>query len=140
MKKSISLLAILFAFFSSYAQNSYQGLYSGAFSSFGNNIPSVPTFTSKNQTIGNQYLFETWVNGTLTDVDGKVFSDGYLFNYNKVNQNIYFRLKDSAAAFLINKSLVKSITLSDGVKTCTQEKVPAIDNENLCATLVKGTK
>jgi len=143
MKKGFSLIALLLIIGSVQAQinaNGFQGLYSGAFSSFGNNIPSVPTFTSKNQTIGNQYLFENWVKGTLVDVDGKVFSDGYLFNYNKVNQNIYFRLKDSAVAFLVNKSLVKSITLSDGLKTYTLEKVPAIDNENLYATLVKGHK
>jgi hypothetical protein len=35
---------------------------------------------------------------------------------------------------------VKSITLSDGVKTYTMEKVPSLDPDNLYAVLVKGNK
>jgi hypothetical protein len=125
---------------STQVSNGYQGLYSGAISSFGNSVPSVPTFSSKAQTIGNQYLFENWVTGTIVDNDGTVFSEGYLFNFNKINQNVYFRLKDSAVAFLINKSLLKSVTLTDGMKTYTLEKVPSLDSNYLYTVLVKGKK
>lgn len=118
----------------------YQGLYAGALSSFGNSIPSVPSFTTKNQTVGNQYLFENWVGGTVVDKDGKVFSEGYLFNFNKINQNLYFRLKDSAVAFLVNKSLVTSISLSDANKSYVLEKVPSLDPDNFYRVLAKTKK
>lgn len=118
----------------------YQGLYSGALTTFGNSIPSSPSFKPKTETIGNQYLFEEWVSGELIDDQGNTYSDGYLFNFNKINQNIYYKKKDSAGTFIVNKSLVKSIKLTDGVRTFTLEKVPAIDNENLYCVLVKGRK
>lgn len=143
MKKGFIVPVLLLFVVFSQAQTSgsgFQGLYSGAFTSFGNSIPSVPNFSSKAQTIGSQYIFENWVNGSITDNDGKVFSEGYVFNFNKINQNLYFKLKDSAAAFIVNKSQLKSITLNDGVKTITLEKLPGFDTDNFYRVLVKGKK
>ena len=75
-------------------------------------LPSVPDFTTKAQTVGSQYLFETWVGGSITDLEGHSFSDGYLFNYNKVTQNLYIRVRDSALALLVPKEQLKQISLS----------------------------
>jgi len=142
MKKLLILFAILVFTVTTYAQinGANQMLFQGAASSFGNSIPSAPSFKPKAETIGNQYLFEDWVSGELIDDEGNIYSDGYLFNFNKINQNIYYKKKDSAGNFIVNKSLVKSIKLSDGIKTYTLEKVPAIDNDNLYCVLVKGGK
>lgn len=154
MKKGLIVFAAALFSVVTYAQNAtgaysangtqlnsgYQGLYSGAFASFGSSVPGVPNFATKNQTIGNQFLFENWVSGSIVDNDGKVFSDGYVFNYNKMNQNLYFKIKDSAVAFIVNKSMLKSILLSDGIKTITLEKIPGFDTDNFYQVLVKGKK
>ena len=134
---------LLIVSFSSQAQTSYSsisGLYNQAASTFGRSVPSVPTFGTKNETIGNQFLFENWVQGTVVDVNGNVFSSGYLFNFNKINQNLYFKLKDTAVAFLVSREEVKSIQLTDGFKNVLLEKVPAIDSNRFYQVLVKGEK
>jgi hypothetical protein len=118
-----------------------QNFYDVAQSAFSTSaIPNVPSFERKAETVGNQYLFEDWVTGTVVNVDGVSFSDGYLFNFNKMSQNLYVRLKDTSAAFLVNKHQLKSIYLTDGSHQILMERVPAIDSNFFYTTLVKGDK
>lgn len=147
------IVALAFVYFSinASAQNSFQEtqsqtqtpitLYEAAQSSFNySSLPSVPTFSSKAQTIGSQYLFETWVPGSVIDYNGVEFSEGYLFNYNKITQNIYIRLKDSAAAFLVHKNLLRSVMFLDGSNKIIFEKVASLDSNNFYHVLSKGPK
>ena len=64
-------------------------LYEAARSSFSYAaLLSFPKFSPKPQTKGSQYLFDSWVPGSVTDINGVQFSEGYLFNFNKVTENI----------------------------------------------------
>jgi hypothetical protein len=103
-------------------------------------LPSVPDFTTKAQTVGSQYLFETWVGGNVTDLEGHSFSEGYLFNYNKVTQNLYIRVRDSALALLVPKEQLKQISLSDGLNSYQLQRVASLDSNQFFNVLVRGEK
>jgi hypothetical protein len=117
--------------------NFYETAQSG-FNSY--SIPKVPSFERKAETVGNQYLFEDWVSGVVVNIDGVSFGDGYLFNYNKLSQNLYVKVKDTAAAFLVNKHQLKSIWLTDGTRQFLLERVAAIDSNYFYNAIVKSNK
>jgi len=117
-----------------------QKFYEAAQSSFNSAMPSMPSFERKVGTVGSAYLFENWVPGTVIDNEGTKFSDGYLFNFNKQSQNLYIRLRDTTAAFLVNKYLVRSIYLSDGNNSYLLERIPSLDSNFFYTSLAKGNK
>jgi hypothetical protein len=138
MKKFFSLLTLAFALNSASAQTDPQVLMDQLLVSFENaTLPSVPTFKVKDQTVGSQYLYDTWVPGTITAEDGKTYSEGYLFNFNKMTQHVYVRLKDAPQAFLINKSMVRSVELNDGQRKTHFEKVRTLDSNLLYQVLAR---
>ena len=100
---------------------------------------SLQSFTHKQDVVGSQYLFKDWVKGSVTNKAGITFTNGY-FNFDKINQSLYLQLKDTSAAFLIDKNQLKSVSLSDGNTSYLLEKVPVLDSSNLYNALVKGSK
>ena len=141
MKRFLALLALTCSLCTASAQTDPQVLMDQLLGSFENaTLPSVPTFKVKDQTVGSQYLYESWVPGTLTGVDGKSYSEGYLFNFNKMTQHVYVRLKDAPQAFLINKTMVGSVDFNDGLRKTHFEKVKTLDSNQLYQVLAKGSK
>jgi len=98
-------------------------------------------FGKKTNTVGSQFLFDDWVKGKVINTNGVEFTDG-LYNFNKVSQNLYVEMKDTAntVAFLVDREQLKSISLSDGIHTYLLEKVPALDAGSFYSVLAKGNK
>jgi len=98
-------------------------------------------FSKRPNTIGSQFLFDDWVKGTIINMNGVEFTEG-LFNFNKVSQNLYVQMKDTAnnVAFLVDREQLKSIALSDGVQSYLLEKVAALDPGSFYTVLSKGKK
>jgi hypothetical protein len=116
-------------------------LYEAARSSFSYAaLLSFPKFSPKPQTKGSQYLFDSWVPGSVTDINGVQFSEGYLFNFNKVTQNIYMCLRDSAAAFLLDKNLLRNASFQEGNRPVIFEKTGSPDSVNFYQVLSRGNR
>lgn len=98
-------------------------------------------FGDKKNVVGSQYLFSDWVNGTVVNSDGVKFTDGQ-FNFDKITQNLYVKMTDTSAnvAFQVNKSKVRSFSLTDGVVTFNYTKVQSLDSNKLYNSLYKGDK
>ena len=141
-KRKLVLLPLLLLVFFANAQTHFtqnQQRFIAILDGFSSpSLPSIPGFQPKAQTVGNQYLFENWVPGTVVSSDGNTYSEGYLFNFNKITQNLYIRLADTAAAFLVNSKMLNEISLSDGSRTVRLQHVPSLDSNQLYEVLVQG--
>lgn len=52
---------------------------------------SLPVFLIKENTKGNRYLFDQWVNGSVTNTQGEVYKgSNALFNYDKLGKNYWY--------------------------------------------------
>ena len=96
-------------------------------------------FKQKNNTLGSSFLFPQWVHGRVINTKGEVFSDG-LFNLDKVSQNLYLRMEDSAVGFLIDNNQLSSIMLQDAKTKYYFEKLPLLKTNLFYCALVKGSK
>jgi len=66
---------------------------------------AFPVFRIKEDTKGNRYLFEKWVDGSVTGTDGVLYkSSKFLFNYDKVGRKL-FMLIDSTTMELSSKEI-----------------------------------
>ena len=99
---------------------------------------SLSSFSRKQDVVGSQYLFRTWVKGSVINKAGVKFSDG-LFNFDKISQNVYIQLKDNTA-FLVDKNQLKTISLSDDTTSYLFEKIPSLNNNTFYNALFKGSK
>jgi hypothetical protein len=144
--KTITLVTAILVCFLANAQNNSLSVSSDfeTFSSaaqFGINTSSISSFSRKQETVGSQYLFTTWVNGSVTNNAGVTFKNG-LFNFDKISQNIYIKISDSIrnAAFLVDKKQLKSISLNDGTTSYLFEKISSLNNDRFYNALAKGKK
>ncbi|MER3497874.1 MAG: hypothetical protein C4308_04195 [Chitinophagaceae bacterium] len=146
MKVKVSLLLILTSVaFYSYSQNSLS--IAGDFQTFSSGLQggvmssSVTSFKKKGDVVGSQFLFTDWVKGMITANSGIQFSDG-LFNFDKMGQKLFVLVSDSGKtnSFAIDKSQVKSVTLTDGNKSYTFERIPSLNKDQLYILLAKGPK
>jgi hypothetical protein len=122
-------------------QSESQKLFEHADEAFaGSRLATMPSFSPRADVLGTQYLFDDWVSGTITDTAGSIFSEGYLFNFNKVSQNLYMRLKNAPAAFVIRNDALKSIRLSDGSRKYFFEKSSSLEAGTFYNVLATGSK
>lgn len=86
-------------------------------SSSGNvNTGSVlPSFLIKQDTKGNRYLYETWVDGSVTGVNGVVYnSSKYRYNYDKINKKLFMLLDTSTIVELSSEDIAGFNLKTDG--------------------------
>ncbi|HVT86424.1 MAG TPA: hypothetical protein VHD35_14570 [Chitinophagaceae bacterium] len=98
----------------------------------------LTNFSVKENTEGNQFLFDKWVSGKIFITDSSGFNTaGFSFNYDKMNRKL-LATKDKKSMMEVNTNLIKSFELTDAGTTYIFEKVPAISNSFLIQ-LVKHT-
>jgi hypothetical protein len=100
-------------------------------------ITTMP-FKPRQNVVGSQYLFKDWVEGSITDRQGTVFSGGF-FNMDKITQNIYLRI-DSNVTYLVDKRQLVSLSLNSEDGSYLLEKVPSLDTNQFYSALVKEKK
>ncbi|HEY2721337.1 MAG TPA: hypothetical protein VGI82_06415, partial [Chitinophagaceae bacterium] len=141
MKIRLALITLFSVFLSHVSLHSQvQLIIPGDFQSF--SATSNPlsttfkTFTLKDAA-GTRYLYKEWVKGSVTNKAGKTFEDGG-FNFDKVSQSLYLRLKDQSSVFVVNKDQLVSIALTDGNTSYLFKKISSLDTNNFYNELVKG--
>jgi hypothetical protein len=86
-------------------------------SSSGNvNTGSVlPSFLIKQDTKGNRYLYESWVDGSVTGVNGVVYnSPKYRYNYDKINKKLFMLLDTTTIVELSSEDIAGFNLKTDG--------------------------
>jgi hypothetical protein len=71
---------------------------------------------SNNQVLGSPYFLPDWHKGEVITSDKQVFSDGFMFSYNKFLQELFIRTTDSSTTLLGDKNRINGFTLTDGDK------------------------
>jgi hypothetical protein len=117
MKKSFTIL-FASAFFCcySFAQVSSVGIRNefNSITHYGSRqtgFEGLQTYSSHNVN-GSQFFNETWSTGSITSQNKEVFSDGYLFLYDKVRQQLFVKQKDSDVVVLLDKDQIYSFTIN----------------------------
>ncbi len=97
--------------------------------------------TGKEDTKGSQFLFDTWVKGSMADAKGNaVNADGYSFNYDKLGGALLLS-QDKQTAIAVDKDRARSFILYDKADKARRfEYVPAIDAKLYCEVLSAGAK
>lgn len=109
--------------------------------SSGTSSSIVPVFTPVEATHGSQYLFDGWVKGALTGVDGTVYNDpSYGFDYDKMAGTLLFT-KDRKSAIQVDNPKIRSFTLFDKLDNPENfTLVPAIDPAHYVQVIAEGSK
>jgi len=71
----------------------------------------IQTYTNHSVT-GTQFFTETWANGSVTSIIKQTISEGFVFLYDKVRQELFFKPKDSDIVLLAIKGQVKSFIIN----------------------------
>ena len=123
MKTKFSLLVIAFFLMASHGHSQVSGpsietsFQNYIRSSSGNvNTGSVlPSFLIKQDTRGNRYLYETWVDGSVTGVNGVVYnSPKYRYNYDKINKKLFMLLDTTTVVELSSEDIAGFNLKTDG--------------------------
>ena len=63
---------------------------------------------------GSQYLFTEWTPGSVTTIDNTTYSKSYLFNFDKINHDLYVKFTEQGnLSVLLDKSRVKAFSIGD---------------------------
>jgi hypothetical protein len=117
--------------FKNYLQAESGNLYTGS---------ALPVFLIKEDTKGNRYLFEKWVNGSVVGTDGVVYnSSKYLFNYDKVGQKLLMLL-DSNRMLTLNSGDIAGFSLKDDASEYHFERFKNSTDLNFYQALYKDEK
>ncbi len=74
-------------------------------------ITGITTFNNSSVK-GNQYLFDTWTNGSVTDLKNTNYATDYTFNFDKLNQNVYAKYNGGAnITVILDNSQIKKFTI-----------------------------
>jgi len=116
MKKGFFILCTLFFYFNSSAQVSSVGIRNefNSITHYGSRqtgFEGLQTYSSHNVN-GSQFFNENWSTGSITSQSKEVFSEGYLFLYDKVRQQLFVKQKDSDLVVLIDKNQISSFTIN----------------------------
>jgi hypothetical protein len=68
---------------------------------------------SSGEILGSAFYFPDWASGELVTTRKEIYNDGLQFIYDKANQELYVRKKDSALILMANKDEIQSFTLID---------------------------
>ena len=60
----------------------------------------------------NQFFTKDWVNGIVVTVRNETFSSGLLFLYDKANNILYYKMKDSSSIMSVDSRNISSFTLN----------------------------
>ena len=66
---------------------------------------------ASNQVNGSQFFIPNWKPGEVVLIDKESFKEGMMFSYDKVRQELFIRLKDSAAILQGTKEQIYSFSL-----------------------------
>lgn len=67
---------------------------------------------SNHQVTGSPYFTDNWARGSVTSIINQTISNGYVFLYDKVKQDLFFKAADSNISFVADKNQVKTFTIS----------------------------
>ena len=66
----------------------------------------LPNFLIKQDTKGNRYLYENWVEGSVTGVNGVVYNPPkYRYNYDKINRKLFMLLDTTTIVELSSEDI-----------------------------------
>jgi hypothetical protein len=98
----------------------------------------LPSFTIKEETVGNRYFSDSWVNGSVINIKNFVLDKpSFMYNYDKLN-GILFLTSDQKTVVEIDKDQLKSFTLQKNGKDYIFERVPVINNKDFFQPIVKS--
>lgn len=64
----------------------------------------------------NQFFTKDWVNGNVVTVQNETFSSGLVFLYDKANNILYYKMKDSSTIMSVDSRNISSFTLNSNDK------------------------
>ena len=96
---------------------------------------------SKVDLVGSRYLYDTFIHGFFNTKNGnKIYSTGYLYNYDKINGSILLCTSDRSVV-KISEDQVKSLTMVNANdERLDFENVPAIDRSHFVQVLATGSR
>lgn len=117
--------------FQNYVNTESSKNYTGSF---------LPVFSSKENTVGNRYLFGRWVKGKVVNKDNVLISDdSYVFNYDKINRKL-LATQDNRTVVEVNDEDVQSFMLTYDDITVIFQRVPLINSKDFFVPLVENEK
>jgi hypothetical protein len=100
----------------------------------------LPSFLIKQDTRGNRYLYETWVEGSVTGVDGVVYnSPKFKYNYDKINGKL-FMLLDSATVVELSSGDIAGFSLKSDGRVLVFERLKNSTDLNFYQAVYKNEK
>jgi hypothetical protein len=101
---------------------------------------AIPTFNSKEETVGNRYLFTRWVNGSVRNLRDSVFNyPNVLYNYDKIGQSLLL-YQDKKIVIEVYSDQIKSFTLKGPDKDYVFEHINLINTEDFFQRVVTNKK
>lgn len=97
------------------AQNNFQSSspYTGKTVTVNGNDVMLPAYASDlDQFKGSNYFSKEWVEGSVTTADNNVFSKDLLFMYDKMNNELYYKKRDSQVTWKVDLTKVSGFSLS----------------------------
>ena len=97
------------------AQNNFQSSspYTGKTVTVNGNDVMLPAYASTvDQFKGSNYFSKEWVEGSVTTADNNVFSKDLLFMYDKMNNELYYKKRDSQVTWKVDLTKVSGFSLS----------------------------
>jgi hypothetical protein len=147
VNRILILVVAVFLSSVSFGQSGFSNSASSTFKDFGDysmhpimNGSGLNSFNSPENTKGRRYFFDEWVTGEIVSFNGKsINGDQYLFNFDKVNNNILVT-KDKKEVIEVNKDSIREIHFTDKGVTYNFEKVVKISPFRFVEVLVKNDK
>ena len=147
MNRFFLLLLIVAVGSQGFGQSGFSNSASSTFKDFGDysmhpimSGSGLNAFNSPENTKGRRYFFDEWVTGEIVSFNGKsIIGDQYLFNFDKVNNNILVT-KDKKEVIEVNKDSIREIHFTDKGVAYNFEKVAKISAFRFVEVLVKNDK
>ena len=100
----------------------------------------LPNFVVKENTRGNRYLYENWMEGFVIGTDGNTYnSPRYKYNYDKISKKL-FMLYDSATVIELSSGDIAGFTLKTEEGYRPFERLKNSSDMNFYQPLYKGDK
>ena len=100
----------------------------------------LPNFVIKENTRGNRYLYENWVDGFVIGTDGNTYnSPRFKYNNDKISRKL-FMLYDSATIIQLSSGDIAAFTLKSPESDLSFERLKNSTDQNFYQALYKGDK
>ena len=121
-------------------ENDFNNFFKAQSMHQGYNGGTLPSFSAKEETVGNRFLFDRWVHGKVINFSDSVLNKPQLLlNYDKINQSLLL-FQDNKFVIEVYPEQIKGFVLSDGNKTCSFEHLPLVANQGFVQALIKNDK